>query len=297
MAKLTLNLPSGVKSEKTIINYFKKDNNSYVILDAESVGPMGLPLILVSKYVDGRLSKIVDQEEWTKVKGFLKQIIAEGGSAPATSSFEYMPLDGTSDADEIYFTQLTLPIASFDALKKAYIPKLADVSPSPIQAPVSSVGQMNEVPIMEAMAPENPRINDEVNPVSSVDSIPAVLPDDTIPAVSPAPSAEELPIDNSTGDSPVTVSPNEPVANPLLGNIDINKELAPAEEKDSVPTVAPEVQETKIEPLEPVAEPVSTPAESATNENSYEAEKQAFLKACENMFDALISKFEAKRNI
>lgn len=133
MAKIKLNLPTGGVEEKLLLNAFKADNNSYIVFDAENVGSMGLPIILVCKYENDRVTKITDAEEWTKVKGYLKEIISGNNK-------EYINLSDTLNGDEIYFTQLTLPVASFDALKAAYVP--AAVQPENLVADSSDVNNI-----------------------------------------------------------------------------------------------------------------------------------------------------------
>ena len=60
MGKIKLNLVSGAVVEKPLINAFKANNNSYIVLDNEVNGSMGLPIILVCKYLDNKLTKIID---------------------------------------------------------------------------------------------------------------------------------------------------------------------------------------------------------------------------------------------
>ena len=47
MGKIKLNLVSGAVVEKPLINAFRANNNSYIVLDNEMNGSMGLPIILV----------------------------------------------------------------------------------------------------------------------------------------------------------------------------------------------------------------------------------------------------------
>ena len=101
---------SGSSLEKPLVSAFKGNNSIYVILDNEINGTMGLPIILVSKLENNRLVKINDQNEWNSVKEMLRMIIA-GNQA------DYVVVDPMLGADDMFFSQLTLPVASFDALK------------------------------------------------------------------------------------------------------------------------------------------------------------------------------------
>jgi len=73
---------------------------------------MGLPIIYVAKYTD-KFEKISDVNEWQSVKNYLKGIING-------TNFEYIKLPENIIADEVYYTPLTLPQASFDAIKNRY---------------------------------------------------------------------------------------------------------------------------------------------------------------------------------
>ena len=74
MTKIKLSLPTGNSVEKSLLSAFSVGEKKYVVMDAESVGSMGLPIILVSAFSGEKLSKILDQNEWTSVKEALKSI-------------------------------------------------------------------------------------------------------------------------------------------------------------------------------------------------------------------------------
>ena len=74
--KIKINLVSGSSLEKPLVSAFKSNNAIYVVFDNEINGTMGLPIILVSKLENNKLTKIVDQNEWAAVKETLRMIIA-----------------------------------------------------------------------------------------------------------------------------------------------------------------------------------------------------------------------------
>ena len=113
MAKINITKSSGGTEALTLLNAFKADNSDYVIFDSERLGSMGLPIIYVAKYTD-KLEKINDVNEWQSVKNYLKGIING-------TNFEYIKLPESINADEVYYTPLTLPQASFDAIKSRYV--------------------------------------------------------------------------------------------------------------------------------------------------------------------------------
>lgn len=232
MEKLKINTVSGNVLEKPIVTAFKSNGGEYVVLDNEMNGTMGLPIILVSKLVNGSLV-IVPDSEWNAVKEALRLIISG-------NQMEYVNVGNVLSSEDTFFKQLTLPVASFEALKNSYKPVVHEevtletpevnvepvVQATPVQTPevVESPIVMNDAPVApqmpEASAPVAPIMPEAPVEAQSVAEVPAHTE-----KVAPMPSVEEIP-----------------------------------EEHDDVPV-------------------------------DFTADKEAFLKACENMFDALVAKF------
>ncbi len=232
MEKLKINTVSGNVLEKPIVTAFKSNGGEYVVLDNEMNGTMGLPIILVSKLVNGSLV-IVPDSEWNAVKEALRLIISG-------NQMEYVNVGNVLSSEDTFFKQLTLPVASFEALKNSYKPVVHEevtletpevnvepvVQATPVQTPevVESPIVMNDAPVApqmpEASAPVAPVMPEAPVEAQSVAEVPAYTE-----KVAPMPSVEEIP-----------------------------------EEHDDVPV-------------------------------DFTADKEAFLKACENMFDALVAKF------
>ena len=232
MEKLKINTVSGNVLEKPIVTAFKSNGGEYVVLDNEMNGTMGLPIILVSKLENGSLV-IVPDSEWNAVKEALRLIISG-------NQMEYVNVGNVLSSEDTFFKQLTLPVASFEALKNSYKPVVHEevtletpevnvepvVQATPVQTPevVESPIIMNDAPVApqmpEASAPVAPIMPEAPVEAQSVAEVPAYTE-----KVAPMPSVEEIP-----------------------------------EEHDDVPV-------------------------------DFTADKEAFLKACENMFDALVAKF------
>lgn len=232
MEKLKINTVSGNVLEKPIVTAFKSNGGEYVVLDNEMNGTMGLPIILVSKLVNGSLV-IVPDSEWNAVKEALRLIISG-------NQMEYVNVGNVLSSEDTFFKQLTLPVASFEALKNSYKPVVHEevtletpevnvepvVQATPVQTPevVESPIVMNDAPVApqmpEASAPVAPIMPEAPVEAQSVAEVPAYTE-----KVAPMPSVEEIP-----------------------------------EEHDDVPV-------------------------------DFTADKEAFLKACENIFDALVAKF------
>ncbi len=218
MARTKLKLSTGVVVEKPVVTCFNVENNTYLILDAENIGSMGLPIILVCKIENGVVKKIADPAEWQKAKDYLKGIIAG-------NSMNYVAVSAEIAADEIYYTQLTLPVASFDVIKNAYKVE-EEVAPTvePVIEPVQEIA-----PVIDIAMP--------VNPIPTEPIVPEVQVEEPVISIEP---------------------------------------IIPAVE----------------EPVIPVAE--VAPVTEETSDLDFASSKEAFLKACENMYDALVAKFQAE---
>lgn len=296
MGKLKLKLGSGSVVEKPLINAFLENGSTYVVLDNELNGSMGLPIILVSKLENDKLGKIVDQSEWQLVKEYLKNIIAG-------NKVEFVKLNNEVNADDLYYTQLTLPVPSFDALKNAYTFKEDDAAENPV---ASAINNPVDIPI---------NISPEANP--SVNVTPEPVTDKTIeitPVTSETPVVETAPV-QAAGPTPEPVV--EPTANPVVEpatpGIDVTVPVAePAPATPEVNLDNPllnnltiPVEDTKVEEeipnmgteKEPVITPTpiidaDIPVSEPVKESAFKEQKEAFMQACENMFDALVQKFE-----
>lgn len=292
MAKIKLNLPSGLTVEKILINCFKSENNTYIVFDAENVGAMGLPIILVCKVENNRVFKIESAEEWTNVKACLKEIIS---GTPK----EYVKIESSLMADEIFYTQLTLPLASFDALKKAYsVAETNNVSNEIVEGATS----VSELPLVENPAIETPVVDNSENNI--IQSVPQTLENNITPVVEnvssePVVTNIENNLVSDVGGS--TVLSNEAVANPLISdnimpNLESQTNIATPSPllNDNNEPVAEITNAQSLAANEPQGLPTNVVGEVQTAGIDYTADKEAFLKACENMFDALVAKFQAK---
>lgn len=243
MGKINIALASGSMLDKPLVSAFKGNNNIYVVLDNEVNGTMGLPIILVSKFENNRLIKINDQNEWNAVKEILRNIIAG-------NQVDYTTIPEKVDADDMFFSQLTLPVASFESLKANYKP-------------------------VEDMVADFNAVNNQMN-----------LQDNSFVSPTPMPNiANEAPVMPQS--MPNAGSISEPIVPPVQ---DVQPQVV-----EPVPPVMPEApvaQEMDMYSTHstsmPSVEPISQPN---TNNIDFSVDKEAFLKACENMFDALVAKF------
>ena len=281
MEKIKINLASGSSIEKPLVSAFKSNNAIYVVFDNEINGTMGLPIILVSKLENNKLVKIVDNNEWNSVKEILRMIIAG-------NQVDYVVIDPALPADDVFFMQLTLPMASFDALKNNYRPNAnnagavaSDASVAPVMPDVNAQSVAAPSQMDVPVAP-NVDVSNQGNPVPPVEAPvnPSVAPTTVAPEM-PNPVPTEV-VNNEMPTPPVApVMPSAPV------------------DAQTVAPVTP-VNETPIAPVEPVQSPQPAPsvepiAETVTETPAtpvdFTADKEAFLKSCENMFDALVAKF------
>lgn len=308
MVKIKLNLVSGAVVEKPLISAFKANNDSYVVLDNEMNGSMGLPIILVSKFDGSKLIKIEDQVEWQNVKEYLKNIIAG-------SKVEYITIANELPADDIYYTQLTLPVPSFDILKSSYKVESAVVPNNEIiNSNMADVPPVVETPQVSVEPTPVVEVNPSVNPISNPNVIDSAIPVVDAPQVSieSSPVVEPV-INNIEPQMPVDINPvsiQPEVQNTIESHVEnsipeVNIDIPQMEpisvtepEMNSIPNVmenpTPVIEETSSVVETPVAPVVDTAPviNPVVNNGIFSEQKEAFMKACENMFDALVQKFE-----
>lgn len=282
MAKINVIKPTG-SDMLSLLSAFKTENLTYVIFDSEKVGSMGLPIIYISKLTD-KLEKVMDDNEWQSVKNSLKGIING-------TNFEYVKVNDTMNADEAFYTPLTLPQASFDLIKSRYVVVGSDEGEAKVlEQPVNDVQQPNIV--------EQPKTEENV--------MPSVMPVEPTP-VTPMP-VENNPV--AANESVMQVS-GAPSITPVMPDINAMSNESYSATPNAEPAVMPEVVSAEPALVTPplVVEP--TPAVLASPEinnipesaiqdvptvnldaNIFMQDKETFLKACENMFDALVSKYQ-----
>lgn len=302
-------MAGGVVVEKPLVTCFKGTNGNYIVLDNESNGSMGLPIIIISRLNGANLEKILDPNEWGAVKDNLKTII--GGTA-----LPYLPVPEAVNAPNDFYTQLTLPVASFDLLKSVYAVPAEDTSADASSAaatPVEPVAPAPVAPIPDAPAVPTPE------PVTAPAEI-TLAPAPEVP-VAPTPVAE-----NSVDIAPITAPVIDPaqganvapvVMAPEAAVAPVDATPAPVTPAEPVAPVAPApVQETPVvdvpvTPVVPEVPATTAPAPDASQapavdlpemqaqapvsvNNDIETLKETFMKSCENMFDALVKKFNNK---
>lgn len=283
MAKINIVKPTGSEM-LALLSAFKTENSTYVIFDSEKVGSMGLPIIYISKLVD-KLEKINDDNEWQSVKNSLKGIING-------TNFEYVKVADTINADEAFYTPLTLPQSSFDLIKSRYVVTDSGSSEAQVLEQPNNVSTPN---VMEA----NQNIENNV-------PTPSVMPEFNANVV------------NENVSSPVA---NEVVSNPTVENVSINQTPEVPKIDPVMPTVNAASNESYVATPNVMPEPISMPTTPVVEQNpipnvpevtnlpkeesnikeepivkfdtnTFMQDKETFLKACENMFDALVSKYQ-----
>lgn len=263
MSRVKINLASGSVVEKPLVTCFKGTNGDYIVLDNETNGTMGYPIICISKINGNVVTKITDQSEWASVKENLKTIIA-GTSLP------YLSVADSLTAQEDFFTQLTLPVASFDLLKSVYVAPAASVESSVAETPAV------ETPAVELSAPV---VDLPITPV--VDIAPM-----TAESIAPAPVMPEVaPIEPSVPEVAPTI---DPIA-PAISEITTVEPNVPTVETPIMPSI--EMPQMPVIEQSPVVNDV--PISIGSNDDLASI-KENFMKSCETMFDALVKKIENK---
>lgn len=245
MSKVKINCTNGVVIEKPLVSCFQGAKGNYIIIDNEANGSMGLPIICISKFDGTNLVKVLDQAEWTSVKETLKTIIA--GTNPT-----YLAVPDTLTAGDDFYTQLTLPVASFDVIKAAYAPASAPApaEPAPVAETPAAPAPETAVPAPEApVEAQAPTLEAPASlgaaPVIDLPAAPA-LPE-TAPVVPEAPAAPAEPA--PVVETPAAPAPTEIPAIPAIPSV------------PSIEEVAAKVEENKTS--EPVTTDTPAPAEPA----------------------------------
>lgn len=253
MSKIRVNLTSGNVFEKPLVTCFQGTSANYVVFDNEMNGSMGLPIICISKLNGNRLEKIFDQSEWASVKENLKSIISG-------STLMYLEVPENLSAQDDFFTQLTLPVASFDVLKSSYNPPKPE--PEVMPAPQPEVAPAPVQPAPEVMETPAPPVMD--GPISfggmnTVNTAP-VMPNMGVPVMNNNPAPQMMGNSDMLGKTNTMAMPNEMASmnNPMPN---VNNQM-------------------------PNPQPISN--------INYADLKETFMKSCENMFDALVKRFENK---
>lgn len=305
MAKINITKPTGGSEVLTLVSAFRAEANSYVVFDSEKMGSMGLPIIFISKLVNEKLEKINDSNEWQSLKNYLKGIING-------TNFQYIKINDSLRADEAFYTPLTLPQASFDLIKQRYVVK-EDNSGQTGEAEVLDVpNNLNAEPQNEG----GPSLNEETMTASAnVNSLDSMMPKPVentdimsnqigqVPPTMSAPLVKEEPattlnIPNSVenvnveqqvtsglGASVTPVMPN----NNAQSNVQVSSE---AIENQQVVNSEPATSSNVPTNIENEGVTLNNVLVEESVINSFEADKETFLKACENMFDALVSKYQ-----
>lgn len=242
MSKIRVNLTSGNVFEKPLVTCFQGTSANYVVFDNEMNGSMGLPIICISKLNGNRLEKIFDQSEWASVKENLKSIISG-------STLMYLAVPENLNAQDDFFTQLTLPVASFDVLKRSYNPPKPEPEVMPAPQPEVAPAPVQPAPeVMETPAPpvmEGPISFGGMNTVNTA----PIMPNMGAPVMNSNPAPQMMGNSDMLGQTNTMAMPN------------VNNQMPNPQQNSNI---------------------------------NYADLKETFMKSCENMFDALVKRFENK---
>ena len=250
MSKIRVNLTSGNVFEKPLVTCFQGTSANYVVFDNEMNGSMGLPIICISKLNGNRLEKIFDQSEWASVKENLKSIISG-------STLMYLAVPENLNAQDDFFTQLTLPVASFDVLKSSYNPPKPEPEVMPAPQPEVAPTPAPTPEVMETPAP--PAMDGPISfgGMNTVNTAP-VMPNMGASVMNANPASQMMGNSDMLGQTNTMTNEMAPMNNPMPN---VNNQM-------------------------PNPQPISN--------INYADLKETFMKSCENMFDALVKRFENK---
>lgn len=250
MSKIRVNLTSGNVFEKPLVTCFQGTSANYVVFDNEMNGSMGLPIICISKLNGNRLEKIFDQSEWASVKENLKSIISG-------STLMYLAVPENLNAQDDFFTQLTLPVASFDVLKSSYNPPKPEPEVMPTPQPEVAPTPAPTPEVMETPAP--PVMDEPISfgGMNTVNTAP-VMPNMGASVMNGNPASQMMGNSDMLGQTNTMTNEVAPMNNPMPN---VNNQMPNPQPNSNI---------------------------------NYADLKETFMKSCENMFDALVKRFENK---
>ena len=158
----------------------------------------------------------------------------------------YLEVPENLSAQDDFFTQLTLPVASFDVLKSSYNPPKPEPEVMPAPQPEVAPAPAPAPEVMETPAPpvmDGPISFGGMNTVNTA----SVMPNMGAPVMNSNPAPQMMGTNDMLGQTNPMPNVNNQMPNP---------------------------------------EPVSN--------INYADLKETFMKSCENMFDALVKRFENK---
>ena len=277
MKKISITMASGSMLVKPLVTAFRGASGEYIVLDNEINGSMGLPIILVTKLSNNRLVKITDQNEWNAVKDILRNIISG-------NQMDYIDVPENLSGDDMFFSQLTLPVASFEVLKNNY-KTLTTAQESPNQQPSQNTqtvsnAQPNQFP--QATLTQQPSQISQENAMPQNNQFSPAAP---ISQEGLDPQSAPIFQDNSASQSSQNVleQKNDSFVSPFTSTQNVD---APVANPFIQPQTMGNMEQTQVAP-----EPVNSMPVSQEAAVDYSDEKEAFLQACGNMFDALVAKF------
>lgn len=275
MAKINITKPTGNVENLELLTAFKAEDATYIIFSSDKIGSMGLPIIYISKFNGGKLEKIIDANEWQNVKNYLKGIING-------TNFQYIKVDNSLNADEAYYTPLTLPQASFDLISSRYVVKedSSNSSDNITKVEASEVQEETLDSLINTAVLPSINNNGEINNSSVQNTTSNEIPTNSENNVMPVSEPTAMPVENKESVNVAPVSPVMPDNNVASNE---NVSMSP------VNTVVPENKPKEVALESPV---LNTNNDINLIENNFDKDKEMFLKACENMFDALISKYQ-----
>ncbi len=256
MTKINITKPTGTSESLSLLSAFKVEENTYLVFDSEKISSTGLPIIYLSKLTT-KLENITEETEWTSVKNYLKGIISG-------TNFLYIKPEENYPGDEVFYRALTLPASSFDLIKSRYEVKESAPSNIPTITTESASVEPNQPAPDNVVMPSVPPVNTPNNEIN------------VAPPVEPAPS-EIIP--------PTIMGSEIPTPEPLT-NVAPTTPIIPKNEAES------NITTSEVKPLSNVQDSITPEIKT----HDFSSEKETFLKACENMFDALVSKYQKELN-
>ena len=156
--KIAILKESGETLNSNIVSFFMipDTEKKYMITTENAVDPHGLTVLHVSELVDGNLQRVSTDEEWSTIKTIMRAIISGN-----VGTFQYLPAVENANASGQYSRDISVSSTAANQMITSYNNGEKNLaSQQPVEEPIQ--------PIQDIGTPQQPAMNANVVPVSSV---------------------------------------------------------------------------------------------------------------------------------
>ena len=250
--KVSIIKESGETVSSNVVSAFTipDKGKNYLITTENTVDPHGLTVLHVSEIVDGALSKIASDDEWTTIKNVMRSIISN-----TVSSYQYIKINDSYKVSDTYSRDISVSLSASKQMIEGYFNSFKESENVGSIFPSDTITPNTESEVV-------PGIVEQVNPSDTNQSaeatpeVPAPVTEVTPEATTevPAPVTEVTP--EATSEVPAPVTEVTPEATPEV----------PAPVTEATPEATPEVPTPVAEVTPEATTEVPAPVTEVTPE-------------------------------